>query len=93
MKHWIEPEVLGAAQRSGINSPTLPGMTAHGIQHYVNRPGQLQGVGDETQHYVNRPGQLSGFFDTVKASLPTLFVGAVIGVVAWPWLQKQIKRN
>jgi hypothetical protein len=101
MEHWIEPQALGDSQRTGYNSPLveLPGMAPAGVQHYVNRPGQLRGNGvalpnqapPGVQHYVNRPGQLSGVFDTVKSSLPTLLAGAVVGVLAWPWIKKKLK--
>ena len=74
MGHWIEPEVLADAQRTGYNSPLLPGMAPAGVQHYVNRPGQLGNI-----------------MATVKSSLPTLLVGAVVGAVAWPWLKKKLK--
>jgi hypothetical protein len=99
MEHWIEPQALGDYQRTGYNSPLLPGMAPPGVEHYKNRPGQLgntvalpQLAPPGVEHYKNRPGQLSGIFDTVKSSLPTLLIGAVIGVVAWPMIQKQLKR-
>lgn len=102
MEHWIEPQVLGEYQRTGYNTPLFPGSAPPGVQHYKNRPGQLAGMGGEgdefplpnlappgVQHYRNRPGQL-GSLQAIKGSLPTLLIGAVIGVVAWPWLKKKI---
>lgn len=50
MKHWIEPQILADAQRTGFDSgsATIYPHVAQGPQHH------------DLQHYVNRPGQLSG---------------------------------
>jgi hypothetical protein len=103
MEHWIEPQVLGDYQRTGYNSPLmpggqpLPGVAPPGVEHYRNRPGQL--AGDVSlpnlpppgiEHYVNRPGQL-GSMHRLTSNLPTLLMGAVVGVLAWPWLKKTLK--
>jgi hypothetical protein len=65
------------------------------VQHYINRPGQLQGMGAEfplpnqappgVQHYINRPGQLRGLGDTVNRLLPGILVGAALVAVVLPW--------
>jgi hypothetical protein len=102
VEHWIEPQELATAQRTGYDSPLVPGMTAHGqqAQHYVNRPGQLQGMGAEValpnqapQHYVNRPGQLQGVFDTVKSALPHVLFGVALGYFVVPWAVKKLKKG
>jgi hypothetical protein len=89
MGHWEEPEVLADAQRTGYNSPLLPGMS-HSGQHYVNRPGQL---GEQpAQHYVNRPGQLGDYMSAAKAALPALLVGVAIGYFVCPWIKKKLSK-
>lgn len=103
MEHWIEPQSLGSAQRSGYNSPLVEMAPPPGVQHYVNRPGQLQGMGAEValpnqapagvQHYVNRPGQLSGFVDTVKSALPHVLVGVALGYFVLPWAKKKFLKG
>ena len=99
MEHWIEPQALGNCQRAGMNSP-LAEVSSAGVQHYVNRPGQLSGevaLPDQAppgvQHYVNRPGQLSGIVDTVKSALPHVLVGVAIGYFALPWVMKKVKKG
>ena len=85
MNHWIEPQVLADAQRVGYDSNTAQ-IPANGVQHYVNRPGQLSG---DLQHYVNRPGQLSGFSEikAMKFGWGSLFLAVAGGVL----LSTQIK--
>jgi hypothetical protein len=86
MGHWIEPQVLGDAQK-GYGSPIVtvpthaqyihdrpPGMAPPGVHHYVNRPGQLQGMG------------LTGAMGTVQRLLPGVMIGVVGYVLLAPWI-------
>jgi hypothetical protein len=91
VEHWIEPQSLDVP---------LPGMAPPGVQHYVNRPGQLSGefplpnqAPPGVQHYVNRPGQLSGLLDTVKSALPSVLIGVVLGYFALPWALKKFGKG
>jgi hypothetical protein len=93
MDHWIEPQSLADSQRAGYNSPLveLPAAGAAGVQHYVNRPGQLQG-----EHYVNRPGQLGdvfapGLLASAKRSAIPFVAGVVFAAVVWPHVKKALK--
>lgn len=91
MDHWIEPQALGDAQRAGYDSP-LAEIPVNGVQHYVNRPGQLQGLGQPVQHYVNRPGQLRGLgtigaIKDMKFGWGSLLLAGAAGVL----LSTQIK--
>ena len=85
MGHWIEPQVLGDAQK-GYGNPIVtvptheqyihsppPGMAPPGVHHYINRPGQLQGLG----------AQAAG---TIQRLLPGVMLGVVGYVLLAPWI-------